>query len=93
MDLPYARSLANEIAKREAEIAYIAAGHPVDVTSPLAHEVLTLLAENGGATVERVSRERGVTHAVSHAVVMALARAGLINLRRTTRGGIMAQPK
>jgi len=93
MDLPYATALAAEIAAREAEVARIAGGAPVDVNSSLAREVLALIRETGGATVERVARERGVSHVVSHAVIDALAGAGLLKLRHTTRGAIMAQSK
>jgi hypothetical protein len=93
LDLPYATALAAEIAAREAEVARIAEGAPVDVASALAREVMALIRESGGATVERVARERGVSHAVSHAVILALARAGSLTLRRTTRGAIMAQSR
>jgi predicted transcriptional regulator len=93
LDHPYIRSLAAEIAARESEIAAIEAGNVVDVHSGLAREVLALIRETGGATVERVARERGVSHAVSHAVIIALAGVGLIVTRQTTRGAIMAQSR
>lgn len=68
----------------------MARGERPALDGALVRETLTLLRECGGATVERLARERGITHDVSDAVVMTLASAGLVRLSRTSRGAIMA---
>jgi len=89
---PYAAALAGELASREREVCAIEHGQPVDVDGMVASEVHQLLRD-GAATVERIARERSLTHVVARAVVIALARAGLISTGSTARGAIIARLK
>lgn len=95
MQHDYPRKIQEMIAEREAEVRRIAQAppdeQPVDVRGYAAQEVLGFLRDVGSATVERIARERGYSHAVSARIVSALAAAGLVEEKTTARGSVFAK--
>jgi len=91
LEHPYVQQIALAIKAREDEIARIELGGTPDLTSSIVSETLVLLHETGGATVERLARERGISHHVSMSIIEAMNTAGMVTLRKTKRGAVIAQ--
>ena len=79
------------IAERDAEIAKVTASGPdgVAVDGLIAREVLSFLHESTSASVERIARERGLTHEVTDAIVRAFITAGTVGFSFTRRGAMV----
>lgn len=88
----YPRQIVAILEQHRAELDDIESGSaPVNVKGHIALDVIKFLMEVQSATIERIARERGYSHAVSEKIVVALAGAGVVTTGRTGRGSMFAQ--
>lgn len=88
--LPYASELANEVKRREEEIRAIELGAPIDPNCMSVQEILGLLSTRS-VTIERVTRERGISPAAVEKILLLLESVGQVIIHRTSRGTVIAR--
>lgn len=88
-EMPYVRSVLDELARQAEEHRLVAALGPraVDLDGETAQQVLGIVRDRAGrATAQRVAIDAGLPVPTAAAYLDALAAAGLIVLRPTRRG-------
>lgn len=75
--MPYAESVADEVARREAILSHAGRRRPVDPASVPARDVLACVVQKGAVTIKRIGIEADVpSPRAVEACVAALERAG-----------------
>jgi len=100
---PHAYAVMGELETARAEAAHVLAGGRAGSEGLLAREVLAYLQRHGAATAGRLGRDvvaeliegvgrDGEAKLVATRVLQALARAGRVRTRGTSRGDLVGEP-